>query len=255
MMFFFQTPTPEKTHKHTSIHIFHTPVCHSMRERRKKLLIIIIIYVCIKTLTLKRKSIITPENVSLVKFKYLRNGESLTTRADKFDFLRATGRLAFEPNLVESVGRIPDTLGRIPGKVVAFPTHIHSFHVTNIPVVIIPNIYEIRSKQRNGKNILCCIREIRGVIIKFSRTGSPIRNLITRIRTGYDSIFHPIRARRKMHHARMRGRFTIKLHAVYIRRSQTQILEPNVRIPFGRRRRSRFRDQRVIFSSFVVVRK
>ena len=61
---------------------------------------------CIKTLTLKHKSIITPENVSLVKFKYLRNGESLTTRADKFDLLRATGKLAFEPNLVESVGGV-----------------------------------------------------------------------------------------------------------------------------------------------------
>jgi hypothetical protein len=42
MMFFFKTPTPEKTHKHTSIHIFHTPVCHSMRERRKKLLILLL---------------------------------------------------------------------------------------------------------------------------------------------------------------------------------------------------------------------
>ena len=88
----------------------------------------IIIYVCIKTLTLKHRSIITPENVSLVKFKYLRNGESLTTRADKFDFLRATGRLAFEPNLVESVGRIP-------GKVVAFPTILTPVKRTYAPVI------------------------------------------------------------------------------------------------------------------------
>jgi hypothetical protein len=87
----------------------------------------IIIYVCIKTLTLKHKSIITPENVSLVKFKYLRNGESLTTRADKFDFLRATGRLAFEPNLVESVGSVSS-------KVIAFPSRSLDFHTPMICV-------------------------------------------------------------------------------------------------------------------------
>ena len=44
----------------------------------------------------------------------IRNGESLTTRADKFDFLRATGRLAFEPNLVESVGSDSRQSRRIP---------------------------------------------------------------------------------------------------------------------------------------------
>jgi hypothetical protein len=90
----------------------------------------IIIYVCIKTLTLKHKSIITPENVSLVKFKYLRNGESLTTRADKFDFLRATGRLAFEPNLVESVGGVER-------HVIAFPSRSLNFHT---PVICVAHI-------------------------------------------------------------------------------------------------------------------
>ena len=51
---FFSRP---KTHTHTGV-----------KGERNYYIIIITIYVCIKTLTLKHKSIITPENVSLIKF-------------------------------------------------------------------------------------------------------------------------------------------------------------------------------------------